>query len=322
MVDRPETAAAEVLKAPISRRASRRGDHRSVAGEDRAAPVDSGGDLPARPAVPTVHPARRYGIASVLGAAVVLCVVLAILWTALTDEAFEWPVVVQYFFSAPMLEGVEMTMVLTALSGAVAVILGTVLAIMRMSANPVPATASAFYSWFFRGIPVLVQLIFWYNLALLFPSLTLGIPGLWSAYSVPTNQIISPFIAAILGLGLSMAAYMAEVVRGGIISVGAGQIEAIRSLGMTRWQGLRRIILPQAMRVVLPPMGNELIGLLKWTSLASLITVLELMEQSNLIASRTFHVIPLLLVAALWYLLITTALSIGQRYLERHFGKG
>jgi polar amino acid transport system permease protein len=252
----------------------------------------------------------------------VLCIVAAILWAALTDQAFEWPVVAQYFFSAAILEGVEMTMILTVLSGAVAVILGTVLAIMRMSANPVLATASAFYSWFFRGIPVLVQLIFWFNLALLFPSLTLGIPGLWSIYSVPTNQIVLPFIAAVLGLGLSMAAYMAEVVRGGIISVGAGQIEAIRSLGMTRWQGLRRIILPQAMRVVLPPMGNELIGLLKWTSLASIITVFELMEQSNLIASRTFHVVPLLLVAAIWYLLITTVLSIGQRYLERHFGKG
>jgi polar amino acid transport system permease protein len=119
-----------------------------------------------------------------------------------------------------------------------------------------------------------------------------------------------------------MAAYMGEVVRGGIISVGAGQIEAIRSLGMTHGQGLRRIILPQAMRVVLPPVGNELIGLLKWTSLASVISVTELMEQTNLIASRTFHVVPMLLVAAIWYLLITTVFSIGQSYLERHYGKG
>jgi polar amino acid transport system permease protein len=290
--------------------------------ENRAATTASRGCVPAAPAVPTVRPARRYGIASLLGAALVLFIAASILWTALTDPAFEWPLVARYFFSAAMLEGVETTLILTVLAGAVAVILGTLLAVMRMSANPVLTTAAAFYSWFFRGIPVLVQLIFWYNLALLFPSLTLGIPGLWSAYSVPTNQIVSPFIAAILGLGLSMAAYMAEVVRGGIISVGAGQIEAIRSLGMTRWQGLRRIILPQAMRVVLPPMGNELIGLLKWTSLASIITVFELMEQSNLIASRTFRAIPMLLVAALWYLLITTGLSIGQRYLERHFGKG
>jgi polar amino acid transport system permease protein len=129
-------------------------------------------------------------------------------------------------------------------------------------------------------------------------------------------------VAAILGLGLSMAAYMAEVVRGGILSVGSGQIEAARSLGMTRGQGLRRVILPQAMRVVLPPMGNELIGLLKWTSLASVIAVSELMQQSSLIYSRNFQVIPLLLVAAFWYLLITTVFSFGQRFLENHFGKG
>jgi polar amino acid transport system permease protein len=188
---------------------------------------------------------------------------------------------------------------------------------MRMTSNPILIAASASYAWFFRGIPVLVQLIFWYNLALLFPTISLG----W-LFAIPTNLVVTPFTAAVLGLGLSMAAYMGEVIRGGIISVGAGQVEAIRSLGMTHGQGLRRIILPQAMRVVLPPVGNELIGLLKWTSLASVISVTELMEQTNLIASRTFHVIPLLLVAALWYLSITTIFSIGQGWLERHFGKG
>jgi polar amino acid transport system permease protein len=271
---------------------------------------------------PVVIPSRRYGIGSIAGAAAVLCFVAMILATAIVDKAFEWPVVAQYFFADQVLQGVRMTLLLTVFSGAVAIVLGTLLAIMRMSSNPILATASAFYSWFFRGIPVLVQLIFWYNLALLFPSLSLGIPGVWQAFSVPTNAVVTPFMAAVLGLGLSMAAYMGEVVRGGIISVGAGQIEAIRSLGMTRWQGLRRIILPQAMRVVLPPVGNELIGLLKWTSLASVIAVTELMQQSNMIASRTFHVIALLLVAAFWYLLITTVFSIGQIYLERHFGKG
>jgi polar amino acid transport system permease protein len=273
-------------------------------------------------AVPTVRPARRYGIGSVVGAVIVICIAIAILETAITDKAFEWPVFVAYFFAEPVLLGVEMTLVLTVLSGLVAVVLGTILAVMRMSPNPILSAASAFYSWLFRGIPVLVQLIFWYNLALLFPSISLGIPGVWWLFSVPANVLVTPFTAAILGLGLSMAAYMGEVVRGGIISVGAGQREAIRSLGMTHWQGLHRIILPQAMRVVLPPVGNELIGLLKWTSLASVISVTELMEQTNLIASRTFHVVPMLLVAALWYLLITTVFSIGQSYLERHYGKG
>jgi polar amino acid transport system permease protein len=273
-------------------------------------------------AAPVVRPARRYGVVSISGATAALCIAALILWTAITDEAFEWPIFADYFFAAPVLAGVGMTLVLTFFSGLVAVVLGTILAIMRMTTNPILIAASTSYAWFFRGIPVLVQLIFWYNLALLFPAISLGFPGVGWLFSVPTNLVVTPFTAAVLGLGLSMGAYMGEVIRGGIISVGAGQIEAIRSLGMTHGQGLRRIILPQAMRVVLPPVGNELIGLLKWTSLASVISVTELMEQTNLIASRNFHVIPLLLVAALWYLSITTIFSIGQGWLERHFGKG
>jgi polar amino acid transport system permease protein len=257
-----------------------------------------------------------------LGAIVVIAAALLILWTAVTDKAFEWPIFADYFFAPPVLAGVGMTLVLTFFSGLVAVVLGTVLAIMRMSSNPILIAAATSYAWFFRGIPVLVQLIFWYNLALLFPSIAFGLPGVGWLFDLPTNRVVTPFTAAVLGLGLSMAAYMGEVIRGGIISVGAGQLEAIRSLGMTHAQGLRRIVLPQAMRVVLPPVGNELIGLLKWTSLASVISVTELMEQTNLIASRTFHVIPLLLVAALWYLAITTIFSIGQSWLERLFGRG
>lgn len=272
--------------------------------------------------VPVVRPARRYSVSSIAGATVVLYLALLILWTAITDKAFEWPIFAQYFFAWPVLTGVGMTLALTFFSALVALVLGTILAIMRMMPNPILMSASASYAWFFRGIPVLVQLIFWYNLALLFPRISLALPGLGRLLTVPTNQVVTPFIAAVLGLGLSMAAYMGEVIRGGIISVGAGQIEAIRSLGMTYAQGLRRIILPQAMRVVLPPVGNELIGLLKWTSLASVISVTELMEQTNLIASRSFHVVPLLLVAALWYLLITTLFTIGQGWLERQFGKG
>lgn len=272
--------------------------------------------------VPVVQPARRYGVVSMASAIAVLSAGALILWTAITDKAFEWPIFANYFFAAPVLAGVGMTLVLTFFAGLVAVVLGTILAVMRMTSNPILIAASTSYAWFFRGIPVLVQLIFWYNLALLFPAISLGFPGLGWLFAVPTNLVVTPFTAAILGLGLSMAAYMGEVIRGGIISVGAGQIEAIRSLGMTHGQGLRRIILPQAMRVVLPPVGNELIGLLKWTSLASVISVTELMEQTNLISSRNFHVIPLLMVAVLWYLAITTIFSVAQGWLERHFGKG
>lgn len=275
-----------------------------------------------RTAAPVVRPARRYGAASIAGAVGVVTAAALILWSAITDKAFEWSIFASYFFAAPVLAGVGMTLVLTFFSGLVAVALGTMLAVMRMTTNPILIGASTSYAWFFRGIPVLVQLIFWYNLALLFPAISLGFPGLGWLFAIPTNLVVTPFTAAILGLGLSMAAYMGEVIRGGIISVGAGQIEAIRSLGMTHGQGLRRIILPQAMRVVLPPVGNELIGLLKWTSLASVISVTELMEQTNLISSRNFHVIPLLMVAALWYLAITTIFSIVQGWLERHFGKG
>ena len=267
--------------------------------------VSADADITEGTTVPVVQPARRYGVVSVAGAIAVLSAGAVILWTAITDKAFEWPIFASYFFAAPVLAGVGMTLVLTFFSGLVAVVLGTILAVMRMTSNPILIAASTSYAWFFRGIPVLVQLIFWYNLALLFPWISFGLPGVGWLFAIPTNLLVTPFTAAILGLGLSMAAYMGEVIRGGIISVGAGQIEAIRSLGMTHGQGLRRIILPQAMRVVLPPVGNELIGLLKWTSLASVISVTELMEQTNLISSRTFHVIPLLMVVALWYLAMT-----------------
>jgi polar amino acid transport system permease protein len=278
--------------------------------------------LPAGLSVPKIRPAKSYGMGSMIGAAVIVLILVGIGYGAVTNTAFGWPTVAQYFFSKPILDGVVMTLILTAISMLVAVVLGTILAVMRMSSNPVLRASSGAYSWFFRGIPVLVQLIFWFNMALLFPRIALGLPGSAPWFSIKTNLIITPFIAAILGLGLSMAAYMAEVVRGGILSVGSGQIEAGRSLGMTRGQALRRVILPQAMRVVLPPMGNELIGLLKWTSLASVIAVSELMEQATLIYARNFEVIPLLLVAAFWYLLITTVFSFGQRFLENHFGKG
>lgn len=269
---------------------------------------------------PVVIPAKPYGLVSVATAGFVLLIVASLTWVALTNEVIGWPIFASYFFSKPILTGVGMTLVLTVISMLVATVLGTGLAVMRMSHNPILGGAATTYSWLFRGVPTLVQLMIWYNIALLFPRIGIALPGL-KLFSVSTNAVVTPFVAAILGLGLSMAAYIAEVVRGGILSVGVGQVEAIRSLGMTRAQGLRRVILPQAMRVVLPPLGNELIGLLKWTSLASVIAVSELMHEASLIFARTFEVIPLLLVAAAWYLLITTIFSFGQQSLERHFGK-
>jgi polar amino acid transport system permease protein len=272
-------------------------------------------------AAPEVIPAKRYGMASLASAGVVIAVLAGVAWVALTNKDIGWSIFAAYFFSKPILMGVGMTLLLTFVSMVMATVLGTLIAIMRMTSNPILQFTALAYSWLLRGIPVLVQLMFWYNIALLFPRIALTLPGLPPLFSVTTNAIVTPFVAASLGLGLSMSAYIAEVVRGGILSVGSGQVEAIRSLGMTQAQGLRRVILPQAMRVVLPPLGNELIGLLKWTSLASVIAVSEVMHEASLIFARTFEVIPLLLVAAAWYLLITTLFSIGQQRLERHFGR-
>lgn len=270
---------------------------------------------------PSVRSAKPYGAISIAAVVVVVAILAAVAWVGLTNDAMGWPVFASYFFSKPILIGVGMTLILTVVSMLIATALGTLLAIMRMSLNPILQVSASAYSWFFRGIPVLVQLMFWYNIALLFPRIALDIPGTQPLFSIATNQLVTPFVAAILGLGLSMAAYVAEIVRGGILSVGAGQVEAIRSLGMTRSQGLRRVVLPQAMRVVLPPLGNELIALLKWTSLASVIAVSEVMHVASLIFARTFEVIPLLLVAAAWYLVITTLFSLAQQSLERHFGR-
>jgi polar amino acid transport system permease protein len=193
---------------------------------------------------------------------------------------------------------------------------------MRLSANPVVSTVSWFYIWFFRGTPVLVQLFFWYNLALILPHLSIGIPFTHIEWVGTTNQIVSPFLAAILGLGLNEAAYMSEVVRAGIISVDQGQTEAAQALGMTRVRVMRRIVLPQAMRVILPPTGNETISMLKTSSLAYITTVAELFYVQTEISNANFSVVELLVVASIWYLLMTSILTFGQYYLERYFARG
>jgi polar amino acid transport system permease protein len=193
-----------------------------------------------------------------------------------------------------------------------------VFAVMRLSANPVVRTAAFAYVNFFRGTPVLVQLLFWFNLAALYPVITLGIPGV----QLDANQLITPMTAAILGLGLNQGAYMSEIVRAGILSVDHGQTEAAEALGITRLQTMRRVVLPQAMRVIIPPTGNETIGMLKTTALVSVISVPELLYSAQIIYARTFETVPLLIVASLWYLLITSILTVGQYYLERRFARG
>jgi polar amino acid transport system permease protein len=205
---------------------------------------------------------------------------------------------------------------------AIGITLGIVLAVMRLSRNPLVSGASWLYIWLFRGTPVLVQILLWYNISALYPHVSLGIPFGPELAQFNANSVITPFIAAMLALGLNEGAYMAEIVRAGIISVEEGQVDAAQALGMTRLQTIRRIVLPQAMRVIIPPTGNETISMLKTSSLAAVIATTELLYSVQLIYAVNYRTIPLLLVASIWYLIVTTMLSIGQYYLERYFGRG
>jgi len=265
-------------------------------------------------------PVRRPGRWIV--AAIVLVFAAALIRSVVTSPGFQWGVVGEYLFDSRILEGLVVTIELTVIAMAIGIVLGVVLAIMRLSPNPLLSRASWLYIWFFRGTPVLVQLLFWYNIGALYPKLALGIPFGPAFVHPDANTLITAFRAAVLGLGLNEGAYMAEIVRAGIISVEEGQTDAAQSLGMTRVQTLRRIVLPQAMRVIIPPTGNETISMLKTTSLASVITVTELLYAAQLIYSVNFKPIPLLITVSIWYLVCTSVLYVGQHYLERHYGRG
>jgi polar amino acid transport system permease protein len=267
-------------------------------------------------AVPVRHPGRW------IAGAVVLVVAAALVRSIATNPRFEWGVVGRYLTSDQVLSGLRVTLELTALAMAVGIVLGVLMAVMRLSSNPLVAGASGLYIWFFRGTPVLVQLLFWNFIGALYPKIALGIPFGPTLIHADANSLITPFAAAVLGLGLNEAAYMAEIVRAGIISVDEGQTEAAQALGMTRLLMLRRIVLPQAMRVIVPPTGNETISMLKTTSLVSVIAYTELLYSVQLIYASNYKQVPLLLVACFWYLVFTTLLSIGQYFVERHYGRG
>jgi polar amino acid transport system permease protein len=267
-------------------------------------------------AVPVRHPGRW------IAAAIVLVIAASLIRSVVTTSGYEWDVVGEYLFDSRILDGLVVTIELTVIAMAIGIVLGVLLAVMRLSPNPLISRASWSYIFFFRGTPVLVQLIFWYNIAALYPKIALGIPFGPAFIHPDANALITAFRAAILGLGLNEGAYMAEIVRAGIISVDEGQTDAAQSLGMTRAQTLRRIVLPQAMRVIIPPTGNETISMLKTTSLASVITVTELLYAGQLIYSVNFKVIPLLITVSIWYLACTSVLYVGQHYLERYYGRG
>lgn len=253
---------------------------------------------------------------------VLLLFVLQIGWSLATNPRFEWGVVAEYLTAANVLKGLGISIVLTAIGMATGTVLGTALALLRLSTFRTGRAFAAGYSWFFRGTPVLIQLLFWYNLAYLVPYLQLGLPfgPTWAKWE--TNEVITPFIAAVLGLALNEAAYMSEIMRAGILSVDAGQRDAARALGFTPFKTFWRIVFPQAMRIVLPPASSQVIGMLKGTSLVSVIGMTDLLFSVQTIYNRNFKVVPLLLVAVLWYLAVFSLLSLVQARLERHYSRG
>jgi polar amino acid transport system permease protein len=275
-------------------------------------------------AIPVRHPWRWVSAVLVLAiAADVVYVIIRAVANDPTSVGPGWVAVGKYLFGSLIRQGVVITLELTVLAMAIGVGLGIILAVMRLSPNPVVSWVSWLYIWFFRGTPVLVQIFFWFNLNILIKDIGLGIPGTpFFLLFGHTNSVITPFIAATLGLGLNEAAYMAEIVRAGIISVEHGQTEAAQALGMTRLLLMRRIFLPQAMRVIVPPTGNETISMLKTSSLAFVASVPELFTRSEQIASFTYAVIELAIVASIWYLAMTSILTVGQYYVERYFARG
>ncbi len=233
-------------------------------------------------------------------------------------------VVRRFLFNPTILQGLRNTVVVSVAAQAMGIALGLMLAVLVLSKNPVLSVASRLYVWFFRGTPVLVQLIFWFNaVPAVFRHLTVGLPFTHVVlYRAPMVDVMTPLVAALLGLGLNEGAYMAEIVRAGIVSVDGGQTDAALSLGMTRALTMRRIVLPQAMRVIVPPTGNELISMLKTSSLASVVLYGELLRRAQDIYSTNLAVLELLVVASIWYLVLTTLATIGQQRLERRFSRG
>ncbi len=277
------------------------------------------------PVVPVRHPGRWVAAAVV----VVLTVMLVhsmffshVVLYGRRRERFEWSVINNYFLSSQIIKALGVTLALTVLAMAGGIAIGVVLAIMRLSPNPIVTGSAWVYIWFFRGTPVLVQLLFWYNAAYIFPTFSLGVPFGPALVHFNLNTWLTPFLAASVGLALNEGAYMSEIVRAGLISVDEGQNEAAQSIGMTRLMALRLIVIPQAMRVIIPPTGNETISMLKTTSLASVVVVAELTFTVEQIYSANYKTIPLLMVASLQYLWVTSVLMVGQYYLERHYARG
>jgi polar amino acid transport system permease protein len=279
--------------------------------------------------VPVRHPWRW------VAAAVIAVLVAMFAHMLVTNPVFSWRFMAENMFSGPVLRGARTTLVMTILAMVIGVLLGVVFAVMRLSPNPVLAGAAWVYIWFFRAIPRIVLLFFCANLGALYQRYSLGLPfdtqlmhlfgfdGHLRFLSLSGNEIFAGFTAGLIGLALSEGAYMAEIVRAGIQSVDPGQTEAASALGMSRGAAMRRIVLPQAMRVIIPPTGNETIAMLKDTSLLIAVPVTtELNFQLQAIGARTFQIIPLAVASIIWYLALSSVLMAGQFFLERRFSRG
>ncbi len=264
---------------------------------------------------------RRPNYGQRLVNAVLALFVLGLVWAGVSNPNFQWDVVVQYLTHASVLKGLSTTIALTVIAMLLGAAIGIVIAMLMMARDRFLVSFAAGYIWLFRGTPLLVQLFFWFNISALYPQINIGWPGGPYLATFSGNDI-TPFMAAVLGLALHEAAYMAEIVRGGVLAVGPGQAQAAIALGMTRLQSFVRIVLPQALRIIVPATGNQVILMLKTTSLVSVIALPELLYSVQNIYARTFEVIPLLIVASLWYLFMCSLLSIVQYFLERRLGRG
>ncbi|MEU6813127.1 amino acid ABC transporter permease [Streptomyces sp. NPDC046831] len=291
-------------------------DARPVPGEQPPAGPPGGAPTGLPQIVPRRHLGRR------LAAAAALLLLAMVVNSVVRNDAFQWGVVGRYLTTSAVLDGLWLTLWLTVTVTALGFLLGIPLAVMRLSANPVLRTLSYGYVWIFRSTPLLVQLLFWFNIGALYPTLGVGVPFGPQFVTVTTVNLLGPTLTAVIGLTLHESAYAAEVVRGGILSVDGGQTEAAQALGLGRWRTLRRIVVPQAMRAIVPTAGNMLIGTLKGTSIVSVLAVHDLLFSVQLVYNRTYQVIPLLLVATLWYIAVTTVLSAGQYYVERYYARG
>jgi polar amino acid transport system permease protein len=283
--------------------------------------------MPAFAAAPSapddVAQARRRASAPRSIATIVLALVAAqVVAFLVANPRFEWPVVWKYLFAPSILQGLGVTLSLTVIAMVIGTVIGTIAALALLSDFKPGRWAAQAYLWVFRGTPLLIQLIFWYNLAYLVPKLSLGLPFAEPIVQWSTNEVITPFLAALLGLGLAEGAYMTEIVRAGLLSVDARQHDAAKAIGMTPAQSFFRIVLPQAMRFIIPPTGNQVISMAKATALVSVIAMNDLLHSVQLIYNRTYEIVPLLLVAVVWYLVVITLLYAAQSRLERHYSRG